>query len=43
VQRDVLSLRYSIIEGLAQTAANRIDRYGRTEIRKLSLLTWHPS
>jgi hypothetical protein len=35
-QRDVLSLRYSIISELAQTASNRIDRYGRAEIRKLS-------
>ncbi|QBD76768.1 hypothetical protein EPA93_12430 [Ktedonosporobacter rubrisoli] len=35
-QRDVLSLHHSIIDGLADTASNRIERYGRAEIRKLS-------
>ena len=35
-QRDVLSLRYSIIKGLADTASTRIERYGRAELRKLS-------
>jgi len=35
-RRDMLSLRYSIITGLAETAANRIERYGRSEIRKIS-------
>lgn len=35
-RRDMLSLRYSIISGLAETAANRIERYGRSEIRKIS-------
>lgn len=35
-RRDILSLRYSIISGLADTAANRIERYGRSEIRKLA-------
>ena len=35
-RRDMLSLRYSIITVLAETAANRIERYGRSEIRKIS-------
>ncbi len=35
-RRDMLSLRYGIITGLAETAANRIERYGRSEIRKIS-------
>jgi hypothetical protein len=35
-QRDVLTLRHSIISGLADTAAARIERYGRSEIRKVS-------
>lgn len=35
-RRDMLSLRYSIITGLAETAANRVERYGRSEIRKMS-------
>lgn len=35
-RRDMLSLRYSIITALAETAANRIERYGRSEIRKIS-------
>ena len=35
-QRDVLTLRHSIISGLADTASARIERYGRSEIRKVS-------
>lgn len=35
-RRDVLTLRHSIIDGLADTAANRVDRYGRSEIRKVA-------
>jgi len=35
-QRDVLSLRYRIISELANTAADRTDRYGRSEIRKIA-------
>jgi hypothetical protein len=35
-RRDMLSLRYSIITALAEAAANRIERYGRSEIRKIS-------
>ena len=35
-QRDVLDLRYSIITSLADTAAVRVERYGRSEIRKIS-------
>jgi hypothetical protein len=35
-RRDVLSQRYSIISGLADTAAARIERYGRAEIRKIA-------
>ena len=35
-RRDMLSLRYGIISGLAETAANRIERYGRSEIRKIA-------
>ncbi|HYL45177.1 MAG TPA: DIP1984 family protein [Ktedonobacteraceae bacterium] len=35
-QRDVLDLRHSIITGLADTAAIRVERYGRSEIRKIS-------
>ncbi len=34
--RDMLTLRYSIIDTVATTASNRIDRYGRSEIRKIS-------
>ena len=35
-RRDMLSLRYSVVGVLAETAANRIDRYGRAEIRRIS-------
>ncbi|MBA2286622.1 MAG: DIP1984 family protein [Ktedonobacteraceae bacterium] len=35
-RRDVLDMRYSMISDLANTAANRIERYGRAEIRKIS-------
>jgi hypothetical protein len=35
-QRDILSLHHSVINGLVETASNRIERYGRSEIRKLS-------
>ncbi|HLZ62943.1 MAG TPA: DIP1984 family protein [Ktedonosporobacter sp.] len=35
-QRDILSLRHSIVNDLAETAGNRIERYGRSEIRKLA-------
>ena len=35
-RRDMLSLRCSIITTLAETAANRSERYGRSEIRKIS-------
>src|SRR6266571_5626855 len=35
-QRDVLSTRHSFISGLADTASARIERYGRSEIRKIS-------
>ena len=35
-RRDVLSMRYNVIGGLADTAANRIERYGRSEIRKIA-------
>jgi len=35
-QRDNLSLRYSVINDVAATASDRIDRYGRSEIRKVS-------
>ncbi len=35
-RRDVLDTRYSIISDLANTAANRIERYGRAEIRKIA-------
>ncbi|HZO72904.1 MAG TPA: DIP1984 family protein [Ktedonobacteraceae bacterium] len=35
-RRDVLTQRYSIIDGLATAAANRVQRYGRAEIRMLS-------
>ena len=35
-QRDVLSLRHGIINGLADTASTRVERYGRSEIRKIS-------
>ena len=33
---DILSMRYSVVGGLADTAANRIERYGRSEIRKIA-------
>ncbi len=35
-QRDVLDMRISLIETLAETAANRIERYGRSEIKKVA-------
>ncbi len=35
-QRDILSLHHSIIDSMAETASNRIERYGRSEIRKVS-------
>jgi hypothetical protein len=35
-QRDILSQQHSIISELANTASNRIERYGRSEIRKLA-------
>ncbi len=35
-QRDTLALHHSIISGLADAASNRVERYGRSEIRKLS-------
>jgi hypothetical protein len=34
--RDILSQHHSIISDLANTASNRVDRYGRSEIRKLA-------
>ncbi|HEX6817495.1 MAG TPA: DIP1984 family protein [Ktedonobacterales bacterium] len=35
-RRDALQQRYSLIETAAETASNRIDRYGRSEIRKVA-------
>ncbi|HEY0755519.1 MAG TPA: DIP1984 family protein [Ktedonobacteraceae bacterium] len=35
-RRDVLTHRYNSLSGLVDTASNRTDRYGRSEIRKLS-------
>ncbi|MDQ2904204.1 MAG: DIP1984 family protein [Chloroflexota bacterium] len=35
-RRDVLDMRYSIVSDLANIAANRIERYGRSEIRKIA-------
>lgn len=35
-RRDALQLRYSLIETAAETASNRIDRFGRSEIRKVA-------
>ena len=35
-QRDTLSTHHSIVSGLADTASNRIDRYGRSEIKKVA-------
>jgi hypothetical protein len=35
-RRDILSLHHSALNGLVETASNRIERYGRSEIRKLS-------
>ncbi len=35
-QRDVFSLRHNIITALADTASTRIERYGRSEIRRVS-------
>jgi hypothetical protein len=35
-QRDVLDTRISLIDTLAETAANRVERYGRSEIKKIS-------
>ncbi len=35
-RRDVLSLHHSIVSGLADTASARVERYGRSEIRKMS-------
>ena len=35
-RRDILSLHHNIINGLTDTASNRIERFGRSEIRKLA-------
>jgi hypothetical protein len=35
-RRDALQTRYSLIETAADTASARIDRYGRSEIRKIA-------
>lgn len=35
-RRDVLAQRYNSLSTLVDTASNRTDRYGRSEIRKLS-------
>ena len=35
-RRDALQMRYSLIESAAETASARVDRYGRSEIRKVS-------
>src|SRR5215831_676286 len=35
-RRDALQTRYSLIETAAETASARIDRYGRSEIRKVA-------
>jgi len=35
-QRDVLSMHHGIIGALADTASTRVERYGRSEIRKMS-------
>lgn len=35
-RRDILTQRYNILSVLVDTASNRVDRYGRSEIRKLS-------
>lgn len=35
-RRDVLTQRYNLLNGLAQTASNRTSRRGRSEIRTLS-------
>ncbi|MBA3823923.1 MAG: DIP1984 family protein [Ktedonobacterales bacterium] len=35
-RRDVLDQEISIVDTLADTAANRIERYGRSEIRKMA-------
>jgi len=35
-RRDALQTRYSLIETAADTASARIDRYGRSEIRKVA-------
>ena len=35
-RRDTLTLHHSIISGLADTASNRLDRYGRSEIKKVA-------
>lgn len=34
--RDTLALHYSILSTVADTASNRVDRYGRSEIRKVA-------
>jgi hypothetical protein len=35
-RRDALQTRYGLIETAAETASSRIDRYGRSEIRKVA-------
>jgi hypothetical protein len=35
-RRDAMQTQYSLIETAADTAASRIDRYGRSEIRKVA-------
>ena len=38
-QRDILILRRNIITGVADTAATRVERYGRAEIRKVATVS----
>jgi hypothetical protein len=35
-RRDALQTQYSLIETAAETASSRVDRYGRSEIRKIA-------
>jgi hypothetical protein len=37
-RRDALQTLYSLIETAAETASSRIDRYGRSEIRKFAIV-----
>jgi hypothetical protein len=41
-RRDILGLQYGLLRGLADTASNRVPRYGRAEVRVLPTIDVAP-